>query len=176
MTDWIRIIFIFGIFVCACEAGECCKAYYDLTFTYHDQTWCDTYCCGTSALGALECCDSIFLVAPSEDRTGFCIDFFTKNIWAPILIAVGGFGALLTCIVCCYCCCSHSNRSTGTVVAPAQQPYHTNVMLLNPTSSHPSQQPGYNPSGEAIPVHPPPAVAYPVPANQETQEKHPFES
>jgi hypothetical protein len=43
-------------------------------------------------------------------------------------------------------------------------------------SSLPLQNPGYNPSGDVNPVHPPPGVSYPVPSGQQTETKHPFET
>lgn len=170
MIVCISLAFIFAMFG-SCHAGECCDAYYDLTFDYHDQTWCDNYCCGSAAIGLLECCDNFLLQASSDYRSSFCLDFFAKNIWVPILIGLGGLGLFLTCAACCYCC-FHSSTSSGRVVAPAQQPYHTNVMLLNPQA--PPPQYGYHPSTAANPAHPVPSGIQP--ADPQTESKHPFES
>lgn len=164
--------------------GECCRAHYDLTFEYNEAEWCSSYCCGTSALGALVCCDNIILQASSYDRTSVCWNFFQQNVWALVLPIVGGVGLFVLCIVCCVCLFKGSS-SRGTVVHPNPQPPHTNLVVLpmggysGPYQGHaaPAMYPPYQPpAAGSYTSHPPPAVTSGSADQQLTDSKHPFES
>lgn len=140
--------------------GECCDAYYDLAFQYHDPKWCSSYCCGTSVV--LECCDNFLLQAPTSDRTSVCWDFFVRNVWALILPIIGGIVIILGCACFFYYLCKGS-KSSGSVVHPMQQPQHNNMILL-PASGYSNQVQGPygQPAGPGAypPAYPPSTALY----------------
>ncbi|WAQ98273.1 hypothetical protein MAR_022646 [Mya arenaria] len=155
------------------SAGQCCNAYYDITFDYHDAKWCSSYCCGTSttggiftaSVGILECCDNFLLAASSKDTSVVCVDFFVQNIWVPILIGIGGLVGLGVVVAICF---QHGNRR-GAVVQPSQ-PQTGLVMVAGgynpqyPQGPYGAQQylPGANPPGNHAPGYPL-GAAYPPP-------------
>ncbi|WAQ98274.1 hypothetical protein MAR_022647 [Mya arenaria] len=140
LQDGCRVL-LFLISAHVASAGQCCNAYTDYKFEYHDAKWCSSYCCGTSSIGGifttslriLECCDNFLLTASSEDTSAMCPDFFAQNVWVPILIAVGCLGSLICLCVVIACCVKGGNR-TGVVVQPAQ-PQANLIMVAG----------GYNP-------------------------------
>ncbi|XP_011450349.2 uncharacterized protein LOC128177130 [Crassostrea angulata] len=143
--------------------GECCRAHYDILFSYNEEKWCSNYCC--FQLGKYDCCDNFLLQAPSIERKDFCAAFFTSNVWVPVLISIGGLILFIGLCVCiCKACCG-SSRSTGVVMHGAnpgvavvnssnmmQQPGYPNHMMQQPgyPSNSMQQQPGY-------PMHQPPS-------------------
>lgn len=130
----MELLLFFGFILLAAsstEATECCLAYNDVLGNYHSAQWCDDYCCGTTLVG-LTCCDSSLLRAPADDRADFCVLWWGRNVWAPILIGLGCLSILICCCVCCYRCCCRS-RSTPVIIQSAGQP-NVSVTAVNTTA------------------------------------------
>ncbi|OWF46538.1 protein shisa-5-like [Mizuhopecten yessoensis] len=147
MITWTISIFVgLCLLVDSVEGGECCKAHYG-RFS-NDEMWCGDYCC--SAGVGYYCCDNILFQVDSLERDDLCSDYFSENVWAPILIALGSLGAVIGCCFCCYRCCCRSNTRIGgaVVMAPAGGP---SVTVVNTTNTMTQQPPpmmtshaGYN--------------------------------
>ncbi|XP_033744229.1 uncharacterized protein LOC117330120 [Pecten maximus] len=76
------------------EGGECCKAHDGIfTIATNKEMWCSDYCC--FKLSNYYCCDDISFQADSWDREEICGDYFSQNVWAPILISIACLASLI---------------------------------------------------------------------------------
>ncbi|KAL3879115.1 hypothetical protein ACJMK2_031428 [Sinanodonta woodiana] len=121
------------------NAGECCRAYTDVTGENHPAQYCSNFCCYEFL--KYDCCDNELLhqaAIANGQVDSFCAAWFESHVWAAVLIGIAGLAILITLATCCCCCCCGfcgtccgccDRRNPGTVIvtSPPAQPH---VMLM----------------------------------------------